>query len=284
MQGDHRIHGLALFQLTPRMIYLVTVLLIHFWSILTLFKSLTVEILAAGVIIGVFFVRLQPCLAGLSQSLAVIWSQNRTYGLPVFVGSLSNVASAHLGILFVSYYIDNANVGYYCLALTMTMPIMMFPNAVGTTLYKSFVHSRRPPTNVTVFTVAITFSLLFLFFIAAKNILLTLYSSEYLPTLSLSYLTAIGFAFHGLGDYYNRFLGAHGRGKEIRNSALAQGLWNIVGFFTLVRGYQAWGAALAKCLSGIIYWASLYIYHRRWTSNKVDLTKGLPDLPLGVKP
>ena len=51
-------------------------------------------------------------------------------------------------------------------------------------------------------------------------------------------------AFHGLGGFFNRFLGAHGKGKELRNAALSTGGIILVGCIVLLPCYGAVGAEL----------------------------------------
>lgn len=64
------------------------------------------------------------------------------------MGSLANVsvqyiAGLNLGVLGS----DNTEVGFYTLALTLTSPLMMLPNVIGTTYYKEFAHQATIQKN-----------------------------------------------------------------------------------------------------------------------------------------
>jgi len=68
----------------------------------------------------------------------------------------------------------------------------------------------------------------------------------------------------GLGDYFNRFLGAHGRGKELRNGAIAAGIMNVAGYIFLVKYFGIVGAASTKLFTGIIYCSMMIFYYVRF--------------------
>jgi O-antigen/teichoic acid export membrane protein len=190
--------------------------------------------------------------------------------LQVYVGILANVATGHLAVLSIAFFVDTTSLGFYTLALTLATPLSMVPNTIGTTLFKRFASSATIPPLVSWFTFGITIAALGIFLVSVKMVLLFLYSGDYLPAASLAYLIAIGCTFHGLGDFYNRFLGAHGKGKELRNSALLQGAWNLVGFTALVHLGGVAGAAVARAISGAIYFSALFFYYQRVTGEQKD--------------
>ena len=78
-----------------------------------------------------------------------------------------------------------------------------------------------------------------------------------------------GLSWKGLfsfGDLINRFLGAHGRGKDLRNSNVATAISNILGYTVLVYFMGIIGAAVTHIMSGIVYvstMAYLYIVYTR---------------------
>lgn len=71
---------------------------------------------------------------------------------------------------------------------------------------------------------------------------------------------------HGLGDMFNRFLGAHGKGKEIRNGAFICGAIVVLGSTILVYFFEITGAVVTKLLSDIIYFMVMYFYYLKFAS------------------
>ena len=61
--------------------------------------------------------------------------------MQVYSGSLANVSVQYIaGITLGMFATNNANVGFYSLALTVTGPLAMLPSIIGTTYFKSFAH------------------------------------------------------------------------------------------------------------------------------------------------
>ncbi len=267
MQGDNKIYELSLFRVLPQVLYLIGAISFNYFVPLSLASALLIQMGTLALIIVVFIIKLKPEIGNMKRHVSVIWQENKTYGFPVYIGILANVATGHLGGLSIGYFIDNVNVGYYALALVTATPLTMIPSAVGTTFFKDFANRNTMPQKATAITFVLSICALVIFFLLIKEVILLLYSAKYIAAVPLAYLVSIGCVFHGLGDYYNRFLGAQGRGKDLRNSAFAQGVWNVLGFTVLVYFLGVKGAAITKCFSGIIYFVALFIYYNKFTGD-----------------
>jgi O-antigen/teichoic acid export membrane protein len=269
MQGDNRIYDLSIFQLAPRIAYLLAIGLAAYCFSVDLHTALTIDLMCTTLLIVPYVISSKPQFRNITSALALIWRENRSYGFPIYTGILANVVTAHLGAMTIAYFVDNVSLGYYSLALTLAMPLAMIPSAVGTTLFKQFANSERIPGRATRMTVILTLAALIVYLLVIKQVFLILYSPAYLPAVAIARFIAVGSCLHGLGDYFNRYLGAQGKGKELRNTAFVQGSWNILGFTALVSAYGVKGAAIAKCTSGLIYLVTIYSYHRRAMPSRV---------------
>uniref|UniRef100_UPI0020C24B82 hypothetical protein n=1 Tax=Salmonella enterica TaxID=28901 RepID=UPI0020C24B82 len=78
-----------------------------------------------------------------------------------------------------------------------------------------------------------------------------LYNESYSAVGIYASFIAIGTSFHGLGDMLNRFLGAHAKGKEIRNGALACGIMAVFGNVVFVYLWGIYGAIATRILSSM---------------------------------
>jgi Na+-driven multidrug efflux pump len=85
----------------------------------------------------------------------------------------------------------------------------------------------------------------------------------------ISSIIAIGSAIHGMGDYFNRFLGAHGQGKQLRNGAFVVGAVNILGYFILIKFFGIDGAAITKLAAGLIYCSMMIFYYFRFRKGHI---------------
>ncbi|MHA1381327.1 MAG: oligosaccharide flippase family protein [Candidatus Helarchaeota archaeon] len=267
MQGDNKIYELSIFRLGPRMLYLSAAILFNYFTPLSLTSALAIQFVASTMIILIMIIAFKPKFFNLKKNISIIWQENKTYGLQVYFGILAGVTSAKLAGISIGYFIDNTNVGFFLLALTISMPLTMLPNAVGTTFFKDFANRNYIPKNVSIFTLIVSIISLVIFIIFIKKVILLLYSPAYEAVVPLVYIVSIGCVFHGIGDYINRFLGAHGKGRELRNGAFAVGISNILGYTILVYMFGTKGAAVTKMASGLIYCFMMYFFYVKFRKN-----------------
>lgn len=262
LQGDSRIYELSAFRLLPQLLYVAGAYIVNYFSPLNLTYALSIQFMVFIVSIIVTSWFLKPKFFNIKINSAQIWQENRRYGLHVYYGTIAGVATAQLGSVLVGYFMDNTNVGYYSLALTITAPLAMIPNAVGTAFFKEFANRDSISPKIIGATIILSTLSLILFCIIIKPLTILLYSEEFLKTVPLSLYLGIGSIFHGFGDFVNRFLGAHGLGHELRNGAFAVGFSNVFGFIVLIYFFGVTGAAATKIFSGIIYFSTMVYYYR----------------------
>jgi len=261
MQGDNRIYELSVFRIAPRILYIVVAIAFNYFVPLSLTSALAIQLITLAIVMLIMVIRSKPEFANIKKNISIMWQGNKTYGLQVYIGILAGVTSGHLGGFSIGYFINNTNVGFFSLALATTMPLTMIPNAVGTTFFKDFANRSSISKKATTITLVLSICALLFFLLIIKKVIFLLYSAEYSAVVPLAYLVSIGCIFHGFGDYINRFLGAHGKGKELRNSAFAVGISNVLGYIVLVYAFGVKGAAITKVISGIIYFVIMYYFY-----------------------
>lgn len=271
MQGDNRIYELSVFRLSPRVLYLFSAISFNYFVPLSLTSALALNLGALAIVILIMIIRFKPEFTDMKRNVAIIWQENKTYGFPVYTGILAGVASAHFGGLSVGYFIDNTNVGFFSLAVIIAMPLTMISSTVGTTFFKDFSNMNYIPQKVTAVTIALSTCALLFFLLIVKRLVLLLYSAEYISVVPLVYIVSIGCVFHGFGDFINRFLGAHGKGKELRNGAIVVGISNITGYLVLVYAFGVKGAAITRLISGLIYFTMMYIFYKKMERPKITI-------------
>ena len=262
-QGDNKIYHLAIFRQVPPILHVPSLLLLNQFNILSVVSATSAELTTFAVIVILLSIRMKPKFVKIKEHIGIIYKENKKYGIHVYAGSLIGVASTHFGPIILSYFSDtNIDVGYFSLANVVTIPLIMIPNIVGTTMFKEFANRKSIPIKATKATIGMSAISFIGYILLAKPMVLILYSEKYIEAVPLIYIVALGQIFHGFGNYYNRFLGAHGQGKILRNGAMYVGVANLLGFVFLIPFIGAYGAALTKLISGFVFAISLYIYYR----------------------
>lgn len=264
-QGDNSITTIAFARLLPQFIYLIIAFLVYKYSGASAEKMLLLQNGIALIILLFLIFKNSPNFSSLKQTLYKLKDENKQYGLQVYYGSLANVSIQYIaGVSLGVFGNDNTNVGYYTLALTVTSPLMMLPNVIGTTYFKQFAHQSFIPRKLLLGTYLMSIASLCAFIILIYPIVDILYNDSYANVAFYASVMAIGFTLHGLGDVYNRFLGAHGKGTYLRNAAWISGFISLVGYTIGIYFYGITAAIVTRILSSSIYYFSLLFYYRKF--------------------
>ena len=262
MQGENRIFDLSVLRIAPQVLY-VAVLGVCYW----LFSSLSIEMVllinltCLSITVVFYTIKRAPAFTDIKANISLVLLENRRYGWPVYIGMIANVATQQMGIFFIAYFSGNVSVGFYSLALMTTAPLAMVPLTVGTVFFRDFSKRDAIPSRCIVFAVVSSSLVLLVYLLAIGKIFIFCYSEKYASAIPLAYIICFGSISHGFGDMLNRFLGAHGKGMWLRNCAIVQGLFNVIGFSCLVPVYGPYGAAYTKFLSGIVYLGMMLKYY-----------------------
>jgi O-antigen/teichoic acid export membrane protein len=205
-----------------------------------------------------------PSFRNLRSRVNEIWFFNKTYGFNVYFGALFSTGFSALTGLLVSYFgVNNSGVGFYALALTISEPLSFIPNVIATTHYKDFSTKTSVPKRLILITIAVSFSALILTWILVGPFIKYFYGPEFRPVIALTFIVSMGVIMNGFADFFNRFLGSHGEGKALRNSAIVVGFCIMVFNLTLIPQYGEKGAAYTLVLSGLVYILNILWYYRR---------------------
>lgn len=264
-QGDNSIGIIGFARLLPSMLYLVIAYIIysHYGATSILMLLLQGGIAFASLLFliiynGVSFKNLKTSLRNLNK-------ENKQYGLQVYYGSLANVSVQYIaGISLGLFGSDNANVGFYSLALTITSPLTMLPSIIGTTYFKKFATQNQISKKVITTTFVLSVISLIGFVVLIFPLVDLLYSKEYSSVALFASLLAIGSTCQGLGDVFNRFLGAHGKGIMLRNGAFISGTVALFGYTFCIKYWGIDGAIVTRILSSLFYFLSMLIFYLKF--------------------
>jgi O-antigen/teichoic acid export membrane protein len=263
LQSTNRVAFLAIINVVPSLLYLGLLVLAAQKVALSVSLVLVLQQMSLLIVLVLITWLLRPRFTGYRGWLRSIFRENRTYGWPVYVGTLAGVASGHLNRLAISYWVDNTAVGFYSLATALVQPLYMIPDAVATSSFRDFARQTRISRKVLVATAGVSGAFLVVCLVLLGEPLSWVYSSDFAPVGPMARVAAFGAILYGLGNLYNRFLGAHGKGRSLRNTAFVVGAVNITGFVLLVPIWKAWGAIAVNVLAGATYLGYLLVSYRK---------------------
>lgn len=261
-QGDNHIVRISINRLLPVLLYVPLGFSIYSSYGATSTKMMLLQWGINSLVAVIVIISTKPSFKGLKLTFVQLHEENKNYGIQLYYGSLVMVATNYIaGITLGIFNEDNANVGFYTLALTVTSPLSMLPAIIGTTYFKEFAHQKKIPSKVLKLTLLMTTLSCIIFILLIHPIVKFLYSDSYsLVGVYASWL-AIGYCVNGIGDMLNRYLGSHGEGKSIRNASFACGAFKIFGFSLLVYFWNINGALLTFVVSSTIYFICMVIYY-----------------------
>ena len=264
-QGDNSIYSIAAARLLPSAFYLGIAYMVYKQYGASSWLMLILQNGIAMLVLSVIIWYNKPSFKHLKQTFQALQEENKAYGLQVYYGSLATVSVQYIaGITLGMFATDNANVGFYSLALTVTGPLAMLPSIIGTTYFKRFAHESRISRNILISTFSMAILSMIGFIIMIYPVVGILYDDRYSDVALYACILSIGFTFHGLGDVFNRFLGAHGQGTSLRNGAFISGAIALIGYTIGVYYFGIWGAIFTKISTSLAYFVSMmtfYIIH-----------------------
>ncbi|SHJ12414.1 Membrane protein involved in the export of O-antigen and teichoic acid [Tangfeifania diversioriginum] len=267
-QADNKIKLLANSRLYPKLGFFISVLIIYSFFLNYTGNKLQIILgffLITQILVFIYIIyKINPSFKNLNTRMREIFYYNKTYGFNVYLGSLFSVGFAQLTGILISYFAkDNSGVGYFSLAATIASPLSFIPNVIATTHYKDFSTSKNIPRKLIWVTILISASALLLTLLLVSPFINIFYGQEFHPVISLTYIVSFGIILSGLADFFNRFLGAHGKGGALRNSSFLVGLSTMAFNLILIPRFGETGAACTLFFSGLIYLSSMSWYYRK---------------------
>ena len=264
-QGDNSIGMIAKARLIPGVAYLIIGFLIYYYYGASSTKMILLQNGTYFIVLLILIILNRPSFKNLKVSWKKLNKENRGYGLQVYYGSLCGVTIQYIaGITLGLVAPDNTDVGFYTLALTVTMPLTMLPNVIGTTKFKDFAHQNKISNKLVKYTILLTTITYFGFIILIYPVVDFLYNDSYNIVALYACFLALGNSFHGLGDMFNRFLGAHSQGRQLRNGAWLSGLVLLIGFTIGIYYGGIWAAIVTKICGSLTYLAAMIYYYLKF--------------------
>jgi len=211
---------------------------------------------------------LQPKLVRNVDAKGTVLRELRSYGVHVYVGTLGSVVAAQSLALLGGCFLKPDD--YACLSLSLAIGglLGMIGAAYATTHYHVFALQEEIPTKDLARLVLGSLAGWIVYVCVVTVGVEAAFPSSYRPVATYAAAVGWGSVLHGMGDTFNRFLNAKGRGQKVRNIALASGAVSIGVTLCLGYSFHMWGIIIGRISLGLTYcilgWAA-YRSHCRGT-------------------
>jgi len=254
---------MAVVNILPKLWYLAGLLIAVIFFKLNIFIVLFLNLTGIIVAVSLIIWSLKPNFNNLNESFKSIWKETKEYGRHVYFGRIASMATYNSDKMLISYFNGTTNVGFYSLAMTLTNPMFILSSSLSTSLFKEFAEKKKVPKKV------VYFNFLWLLFCCAgliifgKWIVILLFSTKFINVYPILIILTFANFFRGLTQPYNKFLGAKGEGKALRNTAVILTICNLLGNLALIPFWGAIGAAYASLFALMVnYLGHLFYYHK----------------------
>ena len=264
--GANEIRLLSVFNVLPKSLYIVFILLTLMIIPVEYYHVIVLQIFATLITVTAILYLFHPIFDDIKRSLSTIWKKNKVYGIHLYLGHITGQSTYMLDKIFITYFVNTIQLGFYSLALMITTPMVGLSQAISTSLFKSFTDMDKIPKKVIYYNFLWLTSCIVGLVLLGKVIVALLFTEEFLPVVPLIKPLALAGFFQGMYQPYHMFLVAKGKGKWKRNLAFILALVNLGGNIILVPLMGAMGAAIATLLAAFSGYLLNIFYYRKYDS------------------
>lgn len=273
LPADNQIGYLAKIRLYPKIINLVMAFLFYILSDKLQWNKLVAILLlynGSQLLIYIYItLKLRPIFGSIKENIKDLLHFNTEFGFNVYIGSICAVGFGYLTEILISYFgVDNVDVGYYSLAVTLTSPLAFIPSTIATTHYKSFAVSKGISKRLLLLTFSVSAFSVVLLWLIIPFFVKYFYGEAFMPVVRINFFVCIAVFLHGIADFYNRFIQANGYSIMLRNASIIVGLSTLITNVLLIPTHGAHGAAYSRIIVGIVYLLIIYYYYKRIIKEK----------------
>ena len=261
--GSNKITHAAWYDVLFQLLFSVLLFFMFMYFDLTIKKTILLNLFSSVVAVSCIVYFFRPSFINFYSNVKEIWIKNKEYGIHYYLGSIFSETTYRLDELFITYFINTTQLGFYSLANIICSPMVMFSSALSSALFKRFAsvnYVSKKIFFINAIWIIISSTVLYLFsgfivkiFFGAGFETVTLY----IIPLSLSYI------FKTLCQPF-AFLAAKGKGKEIRNVAFAEGIFSVITNIIFIPMWGVMGAIYSSILVRAVDFVGLYYYYRKY--------------------
>jgi len=256
-KGANAIHRLSAFNILRPALYLGGALLMLFAIKIEPVHLILLNLFTIVITITIVIHTFHPLFSHLREIIRAILEKTKEYGFHLYIGQISDQSANQLSGLLIPFFINTTQLGFFSLATMMTDPMVGLSRCLATSLFRDFAQADEIPKKVIYYNVAWLAMCVILINIFGGFLIGFLFSKDFLPVAPILLPLSIAAFFQGMYQPYNVFLGAHMRGKELRNNSIIVAVIFFIGNIILIPTIGIYGAAISLLLG---YGTSYNIY------------------------
>ncbi|MFH1319568.1 MAG: oligosaccharide flippase family protein [Bacteroidota bacterium] len=258
--GSNKVHFISIFEVISIFLFVIPLAVFFLFDGLYVELIIGLKLLAIIVTTAGLYFAYKPLFSNLKERLKEVWQKNREFGFRYYSGAILNQTTFKLDEVFITYFINISQLGFYTLANVICSPMVMMSRAFSNALFKKFTDQNKIPLKVFFYNCLWLVACIVFLFFCSRLIIELMFGKEYLEVAV--YIIPLSFAYLLQGLYQPfTFLAAKSKGKEIRNVAIIEAVFNVIGNLILVPMYGVMGAIWASIIAkGIDFFGMLYYY------------------------
>ena len=264
-RGANRIRILAGLKVLPKGLYLLGALGLILWFRLTAPGALLLYFLGTLGACLFAIIALRVRFVDLRSHIRELRAEVKRYGFKAFVGGIADNSTFKLNNLLIAGYVDTTWLGFYSIASTMVSPMVSFSTSLSSSVYRSLARKDRIAGRVFLANAVFLVASAALIAVCARPLIAIVLTEQFLPAVGLVYILLITAFFQGMYQPINAFLGAHGKGRELRTISLWVSLVNLCVAVLLIPRLGAYGAAIGSGFAKFCECAGNFYYYRQVT-------------------
>jgi O-antigen/teichoic acid export membrane protein len=263
-RGMNKIERMSLFNVIPTAVYLLGALMLLRIIEIEPFDFILLHIIATIIGILVVIYLFHPLFNNIRKNLKEIWKKTKEYGIHLYLGQVVGNGTEKLDRIFITYFVNTTQLGFYSLAMAITAPMVGLSIALSQSLFKGFVDRDRIPKKVIYYNFLWLAACVAGLVIFGKYIVVLLFTEKFLPAVPLILPLALACFFQGMYQPYNMFLGAKGKGVWMRNGAVIMGASSLITNMIFVPLWGAYGAAVATAITMGLSLSIYLFYYKKF--------------------
>lgn len=260
--GSNRLKTLSFFHLFSRILFIVSLFVCWYGDLLDVKIIIIINLLSWFVSTLITLISFKPSFSNHNSNLKLVRDKNKSFGYSYYFGAIVNQSTYKLDEIFITYFINITQLGFYTLASIICSPMTFLSRAFINSIFKKLALKDRIPIRVFLYnTIWLILCVMFLY-LSSDYIVSTLFGDEYIKVSSYIFPLSLAFFFQGMYAPFS-FLVVKSKGTELRNVAYIEAVTNIIGNIVLVPIYLVEGAIYASIISRFIHLLGLLYYYNK---------------------
>lgn len=267
--GSNRIYPSALADVSAKSLFLIPLYIIYTSGDLTLEQVVFYNLLTLFIAVVGVFIWLKPRFRNLKVNYKILKQKNKDFGWDIYFGSVSNQTTYKLDEIFITFFINTTQLGFYTLASIICSPMVHLSKALTSALYKRFATSKKVPAKVFIYNTLWLLACVVGLYFLSDLIVYYLFGEEFSKVGEFVVLLSLAYFFQGAYQPFS-FLTAKSQGRSVRNVAFAEAIVNVVGNIFLILWLDIYGVILASILARLTHFLGLYYYYNQFIKTTED--------------